>query len=58
MELTQYMGKHVRGSQEKEKYIVNHMISAKKCYTTFKLETISRLKNELLTILLTIFLSY
>ena len=28
------------------------MVSAKKCYTTFKLETISRLKNKLLTILL------
>ena len=33
------------------------MVSAKKCYTTFKLETISQLKNRLLTILLTILLN-
>ena len=49
MDLTQCMGEHVRGSQETAKYLVNTSITwcqLKKCYTTFKLETISRLKID------------
>ena len=44
----------MRGSQEKTEYLVNAciIVSAKKCYITFELETISQLKHKLLTILL------
>ena len=52
--LTQYTEGACKGLPRKGKissYYLHRMVSAKKCYIAFKLETISQLKHQLLTIL-------
>ena len=52
--LIQYTEEACKGLPKKGKissYYLHRMVSAKKCYIAFKLETISQLKHQLLTIL-------